>query len=153
MKNNRNNSESEPKKTRRNAFNSSPQSPWQVLVYDRCSQLRYSLRDLSDKVSLPRRKIYHSTLWAWMHNESGTPPPDAYTGDLNERLARALNLDPDTLARAYDESRIQFPGKISREVATESSKLTLLRNMISESRRDSWPRQELIDLIDQFAKI
>lgn len=124
-----------------------PFSKWQKLVARRMEELGLTTRALAEKVATASWKPNHSTLWAWIRAKEGYPYHKTYTSLANARLAKALEIDPDVLAEAYEDSRRSFT------VSTRTSKhgpLVVLRSLFSESRRKTWTKQEIIELIDNL---
>lgn len=125
-----------------------PFSSWQILVQDRCTELRISTRALADKIATPRKSYEHSTLWAWIRSPEGVPPGAAYTQELNARLAAAIEVHPDVLSSAFEESRRKFmqttssPGQVGP--------LAVLRMLFADSMRKTWKTEEIVKLIDNI---
>lgn len=140
-----------PEKPKRIVKRVDPFSPWQTLVEDRRVELRLSTRALAEKLSTPRHKFEHTTLWAWCHHPDGTPPAEAYTDDMNANLARALSLNPQSLAQAYEESRRRLVA--SSIHASQAGPLAVLRMLFAESRRKTFTPAEVVDLIDKIRGI
>ena len=123
-----------------------PFSQWQILVQDRATELGYSLRALTKKIVSPGRKFEHTTVWAWLRSPEGTPPADTYTPDLNRRLAAALDLKPDRLAEAFEESRRKFV--LADKNPSQQGPLSVLHTLFSNSSRKTWKTAEIVKLID-----
>lgn len=124
-----------------------PFSPWQVLIHDRCHELGLSTRALAAKIATKRKEYEHTTVWAWLRSPEGTPPGSTYTPDLNRLLARALDLSPDALAEAFEESRRKF---MITSNPTQQGPLTVLRMLIAESQRETWKKDDLLKIIDDI---
>ena len=58
-----------------------------------------SLRELATRAQIPA-----GTLFNWVRAPKGAPPRNAYTSNVNRRLAKALNIPEKNLAKAYNES-------------------------------------------------
>lgn len=118
------------------------------MVQDRCVELKLSTRALADKIATPRSKFEHTTIWAWLRSPEGTPPGNTYTSDLNRRLATALNIKPDVLASAFEESRRKFT--LSTSTPGQQGPLAVLRTIFAESSRKTWKTAEIVKLIDDI---
>jgi len=125
-----------------------PFSPWQTMVHDRCTELGISTRALADKIATSRKRHEHTTLWAWLRTPEGTPPSNSYTEDLNRRLAAAINVHPDILATAYEESRRKF--MISSPTPAQVGPMGVLRMLFAGSNRETWTKAEIVKVIDDI---
>ena len=123
-----------------------PFSQWQLLVQARCVDLNLSTRALAAKIASPLRNYEHSTVWAWLRAPEGTPPGDTYTTDLNRRLAAALDLTPDRLAEAFDESRRKFI--LADKTPSQSGPLSVLYLLFTTTGRKTWKTEEIVKLLD-----
>ena len=123
-----------------------PFSPWQKLVVARMAELSLSTRDVAAKIRLGDYRPEHSTIWAWTKCKDGYPPKETYASDVNARLAKALEIEPEVLAKAYEDSRRHLI--LSRD-ATQRGPLSVLRTLFFESSRKTWTKAEIIGLIDQ----
>ncbi len=128
-----------------------PFSPWQILVQDRCTELRISTRALAQKIATPRRTYEHTTVWAWLRSPEGTPPGDTYTMELNRNLAKAIEVKPDVLAAAFEESRRKFV--LSSATPGQQGPLNVLRTLFSDGKRKTWKTEEIVQLIDDLRGI
>jgi hypothetical protein len=135
-----------PPKAKRIIKRVKPYSQWQLLVQARCADLNLSTRALASKIASPLRTYEHTTLWAWLRAPEGTPPGDTYTTDLNRRLATALDLTPDRLAEAFEESRRKFI--LADRNPSQSGPLNVLYLLFSTSTRKTWPTEEIVKLLD-----
>lgn len=125
-----------------------PFSPWQLLVQERCNELGTSSRALAEQIASPIRKYDHTTVWAWLRTPEGTPPGDAYTADLNRRLAKALSIKPDVLAAAFEESRRKFV--LSNATPGQQGPLSVLRTLFANSQQKTWKTEDLVKLLDDI---
>lgn len=125
-----------------------PFSVWQKLVQERSNELGYSIRVLAAKIVSPTRKFEHSTVWAWLRSPEGTPPAETYTPDLNRRLAAALDIKPDRLAEAFEESRRRFV--LADKTPSQQGPLSVLRTLFASSSRKTWKTEEIVKLIDDI---
>jgi hypothetical protein len=89
----------------RTAKRAAPGSPWQQLVTDRAKALGLSWREIHQALG-PKGPKEHTTVWAWTRRPKGYPASNAYTPEINERLAHVLKLSPRELAAAYEASRL-----------------------------------------------
>lgn len=124
-----------------------PFSKWQKLVASRMQELGISTRALAAMISTPSWSPENTTVWAWTRCKDGCPPKDSYSSSVNERMANALELDPDVLAAAYEDARRHLV------VATESpqrGQLSVLRMMFLGAKQSTWKREEIISIIDQI---
>lgn len=128
---------------------SDPHSPWQKLVDSRMRDVPITSRALADKISTANWKPAHTTIWAWTRCKDGYPPADTYTHDVNERLARALDLDPSVLAKAYEDSRRTLI--LANDSAATSGPLQVLRKLFASSQQTTWTKEELVEVIDQIS--
>jgi hypothetical protein len=119
-------------------------SPWQKLIEDRRVELDKSLRVVADATG---GAISFNGLWQWLRATSGYPNPRNYTAAKNAALARALDLEPDTLAQAYEASKLAHGLRSTRTTTRDTTKLELLRRLIQQGGA-TWTRKDLIDLID-----
>jgi hypothetical protein len=76
-----------------------PFSPWQLLVENTRAEKHISLRKLAELSEIPNGNIYN-----WTRSWRGGPMRTVYTASVNDRLSRALGLDPQELADAYNKS-------------------------------------------------
>ena len=125
-----------------------PFSPWQTLIYDRCTELGISTRALAEKVRGPRSSYEHTTIWAWLRSPEGVPPGTTYTTDLNKRLATAINVHPDVLAAAFEESRRKF--LLTTSTPGQVGPLAVLRMLFDQSHRKTWTTEEIVKIIDDI---
>lgn len=123
-----------------------PFSAWQKLVTSRMQELGLTTRALAKAISTPSWRPEHTTVWAWTKCKDGYPPKDAYSADANLRMAKALELAPEQLAAAYEESRRHLI--LSRD-APQRGPLSVLRTLFFESTRKTWTKQEIVKLIDE----
>jgi hypothetical protein len=125
-----------------------PHSPWQILVDTRMRDLGVASRTLA-KILLPARKsLNHTTVWAWTRNTDGYPPPATYSEEINLLLAQTLQLKPELLAKAYEDSRRHLI--IKDNEASQRGPLRILRRIFAESSQKSWSSQEVIEMIDDI---
>jgi len=111
-------------------------------------ELDIPTRALAERISTAKSAYAHTTVWAWLRNTEGAPPKATYTNGLNRKLAEALQLTPDVLAKAFQESRsLLILGNAS---AGTSGPLSVLRQMFEDSRKETWSRKELVKLIDDL---
>lgn len=129
---------------------SDPHSPWQIMVDDRMRELRVSSRALADKISTPTRKLTHTTIWAWTKNLEGTPPTATYTEEVNRKLAQALDLKPELLAQAFEESRRHLT--IADKSVAQRGLLSVLRRLFADSKQENWTSSEIVKLIDDLTE-
>lgn len=125
-----------------------PFSPWQTLIQDRCTELGISTRALADKIATPRKSYEHTTIWAWLRTPEGTPPGNTYTTELNRKLAAAINVHPDVLASAFEESRRKF--MLSTAAPGQVGPLSVLRLLFAGSNRETWTKDEIVKVIDDI---
>lgn len=137
------------KTTRPRPKRSEPHSTWQIMVDDRMRELGITSRALVDKISPPKRKFAHTTIWAWTRNLEGTPPTATYTEEVNRKLAVALELKPERLAHAFEESRRHLV--MTDKDAAARGKLSVLRQLFSTSTKKTWKSSEVVKLIDDIA--
>lgn len=128
-----------------------PFSPWQLLIQDRATELKLSTRALAQRIATPRRAYEHTTIWAWLRSPEGTPPGDTYTPELNRALAKALDLKPDVLAAAFEESRRKFV--LSSATPGQQGQLSVLRMIFADGKRKTWKTEEVVKLIDDLRGI
>ncbi len=118
------------------------------MVDDRMKEMRVTSRALAEKISTAQRSVTHSTIWAWTRNMDGYPPTSSYTDSVNRRLANALNIKPEVLAKAYEDSRrhliLTDPG------AADHGKLSVLRKLFADSKQTKWTTEEIVNLIDNI---
>lgn len=136
------------KRARRYPKRVDPFSPWQVLIRDRCVELKISTRALASKVATARKRYDHTTIWAWLHSPEGTPGGDVYSSDLNNRLAAALEISPTTLADAFELSRRKFV--LSTASVSQQGPLSVLRTLFADSQRKTWKTEQIVKLIDDI---
>lgn len=122
-------------------------SPWQALVLERAEITGHTTRSLAEAISTPRRAFANTTLWSWTRCHDGGPPASAYKPEVNRLLAKALGIAPDTLASAYDQSRLCFSTG-NNDAATR--RITVLRRMFADSARETWTRAEVVAIIDEI---
>jgi hypothetical protein len=125
-----------------------PFSPWQLLVQERCADLRLSTRALTAKISTAEWSPEHTTVWAWLRSPEGTPPADTYTAALNRRMATALGIKPDVLAQAFEDSRRRFV--LSSTAPGQQGPLSVLRTLFADSQRKTWKTEDIVKLIDDI---
>lgn len=118
------------------------------MVDDRMRELRVTSRALAEKLSTAKRSLTHSTIWAWTKNLEGTPPPATYTEEVNRKLAAALDLKPELLAKAFEDSRRHLI--LTDGDAAERGKLSVLRRLFADSKQSTWKRAEIVKLIDDL---
>lgn len=135
-------------KTRRIVKRVDPFSPWQLLVQERCADLRFSTRALTEKISTADWHPEHTTVWAWLRSPEGTPPAETYTPGLNRRLATALGIKPDVLAQAFEDSRRKFI--LTNSTPGQQGPLSVLRMLFADSKRKTWKTEEIVKLIDDI---
>ena len=116
------------------------------MVRERCDELRISTRALTSKISTADWKPEHTTVWAWMRSPEGTPPADTYTAAVNRRLALALELKPDVLAQAFEDSRRRFI--LTTTTPGQHGPLSVLRMLFADSQRKTWKTEDIVKLID-----
>lgn len=112
------------------------------------SELQIGTRALTEKISSPKRKFAHTTLWAWLRSVDGCPPKEAYTAELNRKLAIALEVQPDVLAQAYERSRQHLI--ISDPQAGSRGPLSVLRRVFADSPKATWKKAEIVQVIDDI---
>ncbi len=101
------------------------------------------------KILLPARKsLNHTTVWAWTRNPDGYPPPATYSEQINSLLAQALQLNPDVLAKAYEDSRRHLT--VIDDQASQRGPLRILRRIFAETSQSTWTSREIIQLIDDL---
>ncbi len=137
-----NNEAKQPRKVKR----VDPFSPWQLLVSERCQELGLSTRALTSKISTKDWQPEHTTIWAWLRSPEGTPPAEAYTPAVNRRLALALDLNPDVLAQAFEDSRRRFI--LNTTSPGQQGPLSVLRMLFADSQRKTWKTEDIVKLID-----
>lgn len=119
-------------------------SPWQKLIEDRRVELDLSLRAVADATG---GAVSFNGLWQWLRATTGYPNPRNYTAAKNAALARALDLEPDTLAQAYEASKLAHGLRSTRTSARETTKLELMRKLVQQGGK-TWKQRDLIELID-----
>lgn len=134
---------SRPRPQRKN-----PHSPWQILVDDRMRELGISFRALNSVLLPVRESLNHTTVWAWTRNTDGYPPPNTYSSEVNLLIANALQINPDVLAKAYEDSRRHLI--ISDTHVPQRGPLRILRRIFTESSQQNWSSQEIIQIIDDI---
>lgn len=122
-------------------------SPWQALVLERAALTGHTTRSLAEAISTPRRTFANTTLWSWTRCHDGGPSPSAYKPEVNRLLAKALGLAPNTLADAYDKSRLCFSTGNSE---AQTPRMAVLRKMFADSSRETWTREEVVATIDEI---
>ena len=81
-----------------------PHSPFQRLLDEAMERKQLSLRELGRLL-----EVAPSSLWLWLHHESGIPGARAFKPDKHiPALADHLSLDEDEIREAYDRSVIVF---------------------------------------------
>ncbi len=101
------------------------------------------------KILLPARNtLNHTTVWAWTRSSDGYPPPATYSEEINSLIAQALQLKPDVLAKAYEDSRRHLI--INDNQASQRGPLRILRRIFVESSQKTWSSHEIIQLIDDL---
>lgn len=118
------------------------------MVDDRMRELSITSRALVDKISPAKRKFAHTTIWAWTRNIEGTPPTATYTDEVNRKLAAALQIKPELLAQAFEDSRRHLV-MTDREAASRG-KLSVLRQLFTMSSKKTWKSAEIVKLIDDI---
>lgn len=137
------------KKTpRRSVKRVDPFSPWQLMVTDRMRELGINSRDLAAKITSGKRRFAHTTIWAWTKSQDGAPPKDTYTSEVNRKLAAAIEVSPDLLAQAYEDSRRHLI--VNDRSAAVRGPLSILRRLISDSSQTTWTSAEIVKLIDDI---
>lgn len=68
-------------------------------------ELGISWRALTESICSETNTFAHTTVWAWTKNSEGYPPPASYTEEVNGKLATILEIKPEVLAQAYENSR------------------------------------------------
>lgn len=91
----------EPYSSQAGPVRTDPFSPWQLLIEE--TRARDDI-DLSIRALAKKAEVNPSTLFNWLRSKSGGPLRYAYTANINRRLARALDLEPEVLADAYNRS-------------------------------------------------
>jgi transcriptional regulator with XRE-family HTH domain len=76
-----------------------PYSPWQLLIEGIRQEKEITLRQLAALAQIPA-----GTLFNWVRAKSGAPSRSSYTSEVNARLSRALGVQEDKLAEAYNQS-------------------------------------------------
>lgn len=138
------------KTTRPRRKRSNPHSPWQIMVDGRMKELRITSRTLAKALSVARSGIANTTIWAWTTNADGYPPPVTYSEEMNNLLANALQIKPDILAKAYEESRRHLI--INDSEASYRGPLRILRRIFADSRQKTWTSKEIIQIIDDIER-
>lgn len=128
-----------------------PHSPWQKLVDERMQDLQITSRALASKISTAARSFTHTTVWAWTRCVDGAPPKATYSHDLNRRLALALDIPPETLAMAYEDSRRHLI--ITDSKATQRGHIAILRRLFADSTQKTWNKDEIVKLIDEVGSL
>ena len=105
-----------------------PHSPWQLLITSRMMEKEMSIRALAKAASTASAPLGHTRLFNWLRTPEGCPERSSYTSEINQRIARALGINPASLAAAYDESRKAFNATESAATAAKES----LRASIAE---------------------
>jgi hypothetical protein len=122
-----------------------PHSPWQKMVDARQRELRISWRLLEKKLA---KKFTYSTIRAWTFNKEGFPKAESYTEEINRMLAEALELKPELLAQAYEDSRRHLI--ITDKSAGAKGPLSVLRRLFADSKQTIWTSDEIVKLIDDL---
>jgi hypothetical protein len=125
-----------------------PHSIWQRMIDTRMAEKEMSLRELAKRVSTKAEPITHTRLFNWLRHEDGYPAPQAYTRNVNARVARALGLDPANLAEAYDASRRVFG---VGQPAPRTPALEHLRQAVLATGQRSLSVSRICKLIDESA--
>jgi hypothetical protein len=144
-----------------------PHSTWQLLVEKSRAKKRLSLRALASAAKIPP-----GTLFNWVRAKSGTPPYTTYKKPLNTRLASTLEIEPEQLWKAFEESldayekslpapappaplpqRIPAAGNSLAEDETpyRTGTLAQLKAMIAATGRQAFTAQEIYAMIDLIA--
>lgn len=111
-------------------------------------ELQLGTRALAQKISTPKRKLAHTTLWAWLRHVDGSPPKEAYTAEINRKLAIALEIKPDVLAQAFEQARQHLI--ITDPQAGTRGPLSVLRRVFADSTQDTWKKAEIVKVIDDI---
>lgn len=123
-----------------------PFSAWQKLIEGRRIAKDLSVRNLATAASSKTAPLSHTRLWNWLRHPDGYPPRNAYSEVLNAKLARALGLDPLTLAQAYEESRRHLAS--GNPAPDPAEPLHALREAVLKAKRKSWTTAQVCELID-----
>jgi hypothetical protein len=122
-------------------------SPWQALVLERAELTGHTTRSLAAAITTPRRAFANTTLWSWTRCHDGGPSPSAYKPEVNRLMAKALGIPPDTLAAAYDQSRLCFT---TGNGDASARRMAVLRKMFADSSRETWTRDDIVATIDEI---
>lgn len=118
------------------------------MVDDRMRSLGVTSRDLATKLSTSKKSITHTTIWAWTKNTDGFPPTATYTEEINRKMAHALDIKPEILAQAFEDSRRHLI--MADRNAAERGRMSILRRLFADSKQSTWKRAEILQLIDDI---
>ena len=123
-------------------------SEWQQLVEDRRQELKMSTRDIAAALQPVHAKLGHTTVWAWLNHMNGVPAKAIYTNELNRHLAKVLDLKPERLALAYDNSNVHLV--VADKQTASRGPLAVLRRLFADSSKETYTREEIVKLIDDI---
>lgn len=121
-----------------------PHSPWQILLAEKQVELDYSTREISDRLKKSGHTVSHVKIWNWLRCKRGYPGP-SLTIEMNDALARCMDIPTATLARALDMSRA-----LSGDTLKDRG-LHALRRIVEESTRKTWTKKALLAEIDSLS--
>ncbi len=121
-----------------------PHSPWQILIAEKQKELGYSTREIAARLKKAKHDVSHVKIWNWLRTKNGYPGP-SLTIEMNEALARCLEIPTHTLARALDRSRC-----LSRDTLKDRG-LHALRRIVEESSKKTWTKDAILKEIDNIS--
>ena len=83
-----------------------PSSPFQILVFNAIKKSGRSQRWISRELG-----VSQGTVWEWLHNQNGYPSKRSWDPRYAFQLADLLNLEPDDILTAFDQSRMLYVGQ------------------------------------------
>lgn len=85
-----------------------PHSPFQRLIHGAMERKQLSLRAFSKLID-----VSPSTVWVWLHNESGYPAGRKFESDTHlPRIANHLGIPQKEIERAIDASRLRYSDRV-----------------------------------------
>ena len=119
-----------------------PKSPFQVMISNAMARKQLSYRTAAEEID-----VKYSTLYAWVHNETGYPAATVFDPEIHIPLmSKAFDLPIDEIKAAIDHSRLQFHNNVeeAERPSTDAFKdfIEFLQN---------WPQKSI--KIDRALKI
>ena len=106
-----------------------------------------SMRSLASAMDERGGKVDQSTIWYWMHSETGYPAPRSLTPIRLQALADALQLQEADIRKALDESRAIYTGKPELTPRPSLDGLATLQSVLEQSRNTLVKRTWVLHLV------